>query len=198
MIAPLTSKRSQSLRRGSNLIPARRPPERMSASSASTTRCVCVGLSMIAIKCRPSLSRSAQHARTCRNYNPPYANLSTVMLIDENFGRLRRQLQAQGIEDDTLLVFMTENGSSGAAEVDADGFVTRGYNAGMRGLKGALRRRTSRALLSPLARRRHARRPGPPRNVPGHRNGIRSAPGRLLCLRDPVMRWPREARGRYG
>jgi arylsulfatase A-like enzyme len=57
--------------------------------------------------------------------------------IDENFGRLRERLGEWGIERDTILIFMTDNGSSGACEVDADGFVTRGYNAGMRGKKGS-------------------------------------------------------------
>jgi len=53
--------------------------------------------------------------------------------IDENFARLRAFLNARGIEDDTILIFMTDNGSSG-------GFVPNtgaGYNAGMRGKKAS-------------------------------------------------------------
>ncbi len=56
--------------------------------------------------------------------------------IDENFGRLRDKLQSLGLEDDTILVFMTDNGTSCGAEVDDNGFVTDGFNAGMRGVKG--------------------------------------------------------------
>lgn len=53
--------------------------------------------------------------------------------IDENFGRLRRLLQARGIADDTILIFMTDNGTSGGI----DPRTGRGYNAGMRGKKGS-------------------------------------------------------------
>ncbi len=33
---------------------------------------------------------------------------------------------------------MTDNGSSGGAQLDSEGFISRGYNAGMRGMKGSL------------------------------------------------------------
>ncbi len=57
--------------------------------------------------------------------------------IDQNFGVLRASLRAWGLEDDTILVFMTDNGSSTGARLDREGFVADGYNAGMRGLKGS-------------------------------------------------------------
>lgn len=57
--------------------------------------------------------------------------------IDENFGRLRAGLQALGLEDDTILIFMTDNGTAGGASVDAAGLVSAGYNAGLRGVKGS-------------------------------------------------------------
>ena len=49
--------------------------------------------------------------------------------IDENFGRLRTKLSELGIEDDTILVFMTDNGSSAGWR--------EGFNAGMRSGKGS-------------------------------------------------------------
>ncbi len=55
--------------------------------------------------------------------------------IDENFGRLRRKLEQLGIEENTILIFMTDNGSSGSSELDENEHVLRGYNAGMRGMK---------------------------------------------------------------
>ncbi len=55
--------------------------------------------------------------------------------IDENFGRLRRRLAELGLEENTILVFMTDNGSSGGSELDENQHVVRGYNAGMRGKK---------------------------------------------------------------
>ena len=57
--------------------------------------------------------------------------------IDENFGKMRERLTALGIEDNTILIFMTDNGSSGGSELDERQFVTTGYNAGMRGKKGS-------------------------------------------------------------
>jgi len=57
--------------------------------------------------------------------------------IDENMGRLREKLEALGIEVNTILIFMTDNGSSGGCSLDNNGFVTGGYNAGMRGMKGS-------------------------------------------------------------
>ncbi len=59
--------------------------------------------------------------------------------IDENFGRLEAKLEELGIADDTILVFMTDNGTASGIELDPDGFPLEGrgsYNAGMRGKKG--------------------------------------------------------------
>lgn len=57
--------------------------------------------------------------------------------IDENFGKLRDKLQELDIEDNTILIFMTDNGSTAGARLDENGFVKKGYNAGMRGMKGS-------------------------------------------------------------
>jgi arylsulfatase A-like enzyme len=53
--------------------------------------------------------------------------------IDDNMSRLIAKLKALDLEDDTILVFMTDNGT--AAGISSDGKV--GYNAGMRGKKGS-------------------------------------------------------------
>ena len=60
--------------------------------------------------------------------------------IDENFGRLQTTLDESGIADDTILVFMTDNGTATGVELDGDQFPREGpgsYNAGMRGKKGS-------------------------------------------------------------
>jgi hypothetical protein len=61
--------------------------------------------------------------------------------IDDNVGRLRRRLEELGLADDTLLIFLTDNGTArGATFSDArgnDGKLVSGYNAGMRGRKGS-------------------------------------------------------------
>ncbi|MEW6303129.1 MAG: arylsulfatase [Verrucomicrobiota bacterium] len=47
--------------------------------------------------------------------------------IDDNFGKLLAKLKEWGIERDTLLIFMTDNGGTAGVQT---------YNAGMRGSKG--------------------------------------------------------------
>jgi len=58
--------------------------------------------------------------------------------LDENIGRLLRFLADRGLENDTILVFMSDNGTGFGAEFDAREFVTGGFNAGMRGAKGTV------------------------------------------------------------
>jgi arylsulfatase A-like enzyme len=56
--------------------------------------------------------------------------------IDENFGKLRRKLDELDLTDNTILIFMTDNGSSCGCSTDPDThFVLDGYNGGMRGMK---------------------------------------------------------------
>ncbi|HBQ63682.1 MAG TPA: Cerebroside-sulfatase [Clostridiales bacterium] len=79
-------------------------------------------------------------------YTAPYAGnpdiphpefYGMIACIDENFGKLRRMLQQTGREENTILVFMTDNGSSGGCRLDRQQFLTKGYNAGMRGQKAS-------------------------------------------------------------
>ncbi|MFS0726678.1 arylsulfatase [Paenibacillus sp. 1P07SE] len=79
-------------------------------------------------------------------YADPYRGLAPenrarfygmIANIDENFAKLRRKLQELSLEEQTILVFMTDNGTSAGATVDGDGHVLDGYNAGLRGLKGS-------------------------------------------------------------
>lgn len=76
---------------------------------------------------------STPHAERAKFYG-------MVTNIDENFGKLEAKLDELGLTDDTVLVFMTDNGTAGGVETDADGFVAEGpgtHNAGMRGQKGS-------------------------------------------------------------
>ncbi|MDP7579301.1 MAG: arylsulfatase [SAR202 cluster bacterium] len=57
--------------------------------------------------------------------------------IDENFEVLCDKLREWELEEDTILIFMTDNGSQGGVDVDANQFVTSGHNSGMRGKKGS-------------------------------------------------------------
>ncbi len=60
--------------------------------------------------------------------------------IDENFGLLRAKLDELDLADNTILVFMTDNGTASGIDLDGDQFPIEGpesYNAGMRGQKGS-------------------------------------------------------------
>ncbi len=60
-----------------------------------------------------------------------------IAVIDENVGKLRRKLVEWELAETTIFIFMTDNGTSGGADLDADQYVTGGYNAGLRGIKGS-------------------------------------------------------------
>ena len=68
---------------------------------------------------------------------PEPAFYGMITNIDENFGRLREKLRELNLEENTILIFMTDNGSSGGCTLGRGQFVDRGYNAGMRGKKGS-------------------------------------------------------------
>ena len=58
--------------------------------------------------------------------------------IDANMGRLRQFLRESGLEENTIFIFATDNGTSFGAEFDQRGRAKGGYNAGMRGQKGSV------------------------------------------------------------
>ena len=60
--------------------------------------------------------------------------------IDENVGKLAEVLEELGIAQDTILIFMTDNGTASGCELDSSGFPEEGpgsFNAGMRGTNGS-------------------------------------------------------------
>lgn len=57
--------------------------------------------------------------------------------IDERVGELREHLKEKGLLDNTILIFMTDNGTSAGLAYDKKANKTYGYNAGMRGTKGS-------------------------------------------------------------
>lgn len=69
----------------------------------------------------------------------PFPNFyGMISNIDENIGKLRAHLKLLGIDDNTILIFMTDNGTSAGVKLDKNGFPkVAGYNAGMRGKKGS-------------------------------------------------------------
>jgi len=57
--------------------------------------------------------------------------------IDENLGNLRKRLVELGISDNTIFIFMTDNGTADGCKLDQNEYLIEGYNAGMRGKKGS-------------------------------------------------------------
>ncbi len=58
--------------------------------------------------------------------------------IDQNLGKLLDKLDELNIADNTIILFTSDNGTANGAgiHIDKNGFVTKGFNAGMRGAKG--------------------------------------------------------------
>lgn len=61
-----------------------------------------------------------------------------IVNIDDNMGRLMAKLEEWELEDDTLLIFMTDNGSARGSRI---------FNAGMKGGKGSLNQGGARVPL---------------------------------------------------
>lgn len=57
--------------------------------------------------------------------------------IDDNFKKLRDRLDELGLSDNTILMFMTDNGTSCGVTLDHEQFVTDGFNNGLRGQKSS-------------------------------------------------------------
>jgi arylsulfatase A-like enzyme len=70
-------------------------------------------------------------------YKEPYRHLAPDVAgffgmmanLDENVGRLEKMLRESGLRENTLLIFMTDNGGTGGIPI---------YNAGLRGAKASL------------------------------------------------------------
>lgn len=54
---------------------------------------------------------------------------ATITRFDENLGRLRKYLDDKNLSENTIIIYLTDNGSSGGSSV---------YNAGMKGKKGSV------------------------------------------------------------
>lgn len=76
--------------------------------------------------CPPEYSEPYQHLASVHHHLPDFFGM--IANIDANVGQLRAWLEQEGLAENTIFIFMTDNGS-------ANGW--RLYNAGMRGRKGS-------------------------------------------------------------
>lgn len=67
--------------------------------------------------------------------NPEFYGM--IHNIDENLGILIKAIKAAGIEENTILVYTTDNGTAAGVNLGEGQYVTKGYNASMRGKKGS-------------------------------------------------------------
>ena len=68
----------------------------------------------------------------------PMANFyGMITNIDENMGKLMKRLDQWGLDDDTILIFMTDNGSAAGWRAKKGEGTWPGFNAGMRDGKGS-------------------------------------------------------------
>lgn len=71
---------------------------------------------------------------------PMAAFYGMIANVDENIGKLVDFLKVNETMDNTILIFMTDNGTAQGARVEGhrlDGFVDKGFNDGMRGIKAS-------------------------------------------------------------
>ena len=95
------------------------------------------------------LSTNIPHAplHVDENFSEPYRSqvsdrlanyYGMVTKFDEDLARLRKEIKDLGLEENTMLIFLTDNGPCpwfGGIKIDNDGFIEEGYSAGMRGGK---------------------------------------------------------------
>lgn len=99
------------------------------------------------------LATNAPHGpyRVAREWSEPYqdeadwnngANFyGMIANIDQNLGILRKRLEDLGLTENTILIFMTDNGTANGATFGEDRLnseAVKGFNAGMRGRKSSI------------------------------------------------------------
>jgi len=57
--------------------------------------------------------------------------------IDDNFGKLTEYLNKNGLSENTIIIYTTDNGTANGINYNKQTKKTRGYNAGLRGTKGS-------------------------------------------------------------
>ncbi len=68
--------------------------------------------------------------------NPEFYGM--ISNVDENVGRLRDMLKRQGLDENTVIIFLGDNGTAAGATFDKGTYVTKGYNGGLRGKKASV------------------------------------------------------------
>jgi arylsulfatase A-like enzyme len=123
----------------------------------------------------------AKHKRPYQHLDADTAGFfGMIANLDENFAKLDATLAEIGLRDDTILIFMTDNGGTGGIRV---------FNAGLRGAKASLYEGGHRAACrrpkaaEPRRQNRHLRGPSARRISPAPNVVLRQPrPGNLRCV----------------
>lgn len=69
--------------------------------------------------------------------NPAFCGM--MVHLDEKIGEFLSAIEKLGLFENTIVVYMTDNGTQwgGSCTIDKNKFITKGFNAGMRGAKGS-------------------------------------------------------------
>ena len=68
----------------------------------------------------------------------PNANFyGMITQFDEQMGRLMDYLETSGKAENTILIYMTDNGTAAGVNLDKEQYATQGFSANMRGKKGS-------------------------------------------------------------
>lgn len=98
------------------------------------------------------LSTNAAHSpyHVADKYSDPYKEneniynasfYGMIANIDENLGKLVEYLKSIHLMDNTILIYTADNGSAAGCKTEGhrlDGFIAKGFNSGMRGLKASM------------------------------------------------------------
>lgn len=93
------------------------------------------------------IATNAPHSpyNVANKYSAPYKNnpaitnpnfYGMITSLDEQVGLLIDQLKKEGVYENTIILFMTDNGTAGGVKYNEAGELISGFNAGMRGIKG--------------------------------------------------------------
>lgn len=94
------------------------------------------------------ISLNAPHGpyNVAPKYSQPYADnpkipnpnfYGMITNADEQMGLFIENLKKAGVYENTIFIFMTDNGTAAGVKFDKDGNADKGFNAGMRGAKGS-------------------------------------------------------------
>jgi arylsulfatase A-like enzyme len=76
------------------------------------------------------------YANNKKIVNPEFYGMITKM--DENIGKLISYLKESKLDSNTIIIFLSDNGTAGGGRFDKNGYLINGYNSNLRGMKSSV------------------------------------------------------------